>query len=41
MIALRAHPYLAVVPGLAISITLLACNSLGDGLRRALDPAMH
>jgi oligopeptide transport system permease protein len=39
--AIRAHPYLTVVPGLAISITLLAFNFLGDGLRDALDPFMH
>ena len=39
--AIRAHPHLTVAPGLAISITLLACNFVGDGLRDALDPAMH
>jgi oligopeptide transport system permease protein len=39
--SIRAHPHLTVVPGLAIAITLLAFNFLGDGLRDALDPAMH
>lgn len=31
-------PYTLVFPGLAISITVLAFNMLGDGLRDALDP---
>jgi ABC-type dipeptide/oligopeptide/nickel transport system permease subunit len=39
--SIRAHPHLTIVPGLAISITLLAFNFVGDGLRDALDPAMH
>jgi peptide/nickel transport system permease protein len=29
---------LALVPGLALVITMLAFNLLGDGLRDALDP---
>jgi ABC-type dipeptide/oligopeptide/nickel transport system permease subunit len=29
---------LALVPGLALLITMLAFNLLGDGLRDALDP---
>ncbi|GGK37198.1 oligopeptide transport system permease protein AppC [Deinococcus malanensis] len=32
------HPYLALYPGLAILITVLAFNFLGDGLRDAFDP---
>ena len=32
--------YVAVFPGLAIMITILALNLLGDGLRDALDPRM-
>jgi len=32
------HPSLAVWPGLLIFATVLACNSLGDGIRDALDP---
>jgi len=31
-------PYILVFPGLAISITVLAFNLFGDGLRDALDP---
>lgn len=31
-------PWIATFPGLAISITVLGCNLLGDGLRDALDP---
>ncbi len=38
--ALRSFPHLVVAPGLAIAITLLSFNFLGDGLRDALDPWM-
>jgi oligopeptide transport system permease protein len=31
-------PWLVLFPGLALSLTLLAFNFLGDGLRDALDP---
>lgn len=34
------HPYLCVFPGLAIAITILSLNLLGDGLRDALDPKL-
>jgi peptide/nickel transport system permease protein len=37
---LRLAPHIATVPGLAIAITVLAFNLLGDGLRDALDPRM-
>lgn len=37
---LFAAPRLAVYPGLMILLTVLAYNSLGDGLRDALDPEM-
>ncbi len=33
-------PHLIIFPGLAIVITVLAFNLLGDGLRDALDPRM-
>jgi peptide/nickel transport system permease protein len=33
-------PWLAIFPGLAISITLLGINLLGDGLRDRFDPRM-
>lgn len=35
---LRTAPQMTVFPGLAIMITVLAFNFLGDGLRDALDP---
>lgn len=36
--ALRSHPWLIILPGLFISLTVLAFNFVGDGLRDALDP---
>ncbi len=38
---LAQAPYLAVFPGLAIALTTLGFNLLGDGLRDALDPKGH
>jgi len=35
---LRAYPYMAIFPGLAILITALSFNLIGDGLTDALDP---
>jgi ABC-type dipeptide/oligopeptide/nickel transport system permease subunit len=35
---LRTYPHIAIVPGIAISLTVLAFNLVGDGLRDALDP---
>ena len=37
---LFSAPHLVFVPGIAISITVLAFNLLGDGLRDALDPRL-
>jgi len=37
---LQTHVYLLVYPGLAIVITALSVNLLGDGLRDALDPRL-
>lgn len=34
-------PWIATFPGLAISITILGLNLLGDGLRDAMDPTMR
>lgn len=34
-------PWLAIMPGLAIFITVMAINILGDGLRGALDPRLR
>ncbi len=36
--ALRTYPHQALVPGLALAVTMFAFNFLGDGLRDALDP---
>jgi peptide/nickel transport system permease protein len=33
-------PHIATLPGLAIAVTVLGFNLLGDGLRDALDPRM-
>ena len=38
--AMRADPHLLVFPALILSLTMLAFNFLGDGLRDALDPKM-
>jgi peptide/nickel transport system permease protein len=38
---LENAPYLAIFPGLAISITVLAFNMLGDALRDVLDPRLR
>ena len=37
---LQKYPHIAMFPGLAIMIVVLAFNLLGDGLRDALDPKM-
>ncbi len=37
---LRDYPHTVLFPGLAIMITILALNLLGDGLRDALDPKL-
>ena len=34
-------PHLLIFPGIAIMLTVLAFNLLGDGLRDALDPRLH
>ena len=38
---MRDHMELVLYPGLAIMITVLAFNVLGDGLRDALDPRLR
>lgn len=38
---IRDSSYLTMFPGLAIMITILALNLLGDGLRDALDPRLR
>jgi peptide/nickel transport system permease protein len=37
---LREAPWLTIVPGIAIAVTALGLNLLGDGLRDVLDPRM-
>ena len=37
---IRNSPYMALFPGLAIAITVLSLNMMGDGLRDALDPKL-
>jgi peptide/nickel transport system permease protein len=37
----RTAPWLLIYPGLAIMLTVLAFNLLGDGLRDALDPVQR
>tara|TARA_A100001015_G_scaffold304456_1_gene395673 strand:+ start:22 stop:393 length:372 start_codon:yes stop_codon:yes gene_type:complete len=38
---LQLHPERVIWPGLAISLTVLSINFLGDGLRDALDPRIR
>ena len=38
---LRLAPWLVMVPGVLITITVLAFNAVGDGLRDAFDPHMN
>jgi peptide/nickel transport system permease protein len=38
---LANDPWLAIVPGTAISVTVFSFNLLGDSLRDALDPRLH
>ena len=37
---MRYYPYLVAIPGIAIALTVLAINLIGDGLRDALDPKL-
>lgn len=41
MLGMRSYPHLVLFPGLALALTLLSFNFLGDGLRDALDPRMR
>lgn len=38
---MRTFPYLILFPGLAIGLTTLSLNLMGDGLRDALDPKLR
>ncbi len=37
---IRYYPYLGILPGAAIILTVMCVNFIGDGLRDALDPKM-
>jgi oligopeptide transport system permease protein len=37
---MRSYPHLAIYPGIALALIMLAFNFLGDGLRDALDPKL-
>ena len=37
---IREYGYMCVIPGVAIMLTILSLNMLGDGLRDALDPRL-
>ncbi|WP_242957539.1 ABC transporter permease [Gemmiger sp. An120] len=37
---IRSSPHMVIFPGLAIAITVLSLNLMGDGLRDALDPKL-
>jgi peptide/nickel transport system permease protein len=37
---IRYYPYLGMIPGIAIAISVMCVNFVGDGLRDALDPKM-
>jgi oligopeptide transport system permease protein len=38
---IRSNPHLVLVPGMALVLTTLAFNFMGDGLRDAFDPRMR
>ena len=38
---MSSHPWVMAFPGIAILITVLAINLMGDGLRDALDPRLR
>jgi peptide/nickel transport system permease protein len=37
-INIRYYPYLGIIPGICIGLSVMAVNFIGDGLRDALDP---
>jgi peptide/nickel transport system permease protein len=38
---LQTAPWLAIIPGLAIVVSALGFNLIGDALREALDPKLR
>jgi len=41
LLTITRAPWLMLFPGLMITLTVLAVNFIGDGLRDALDPRSH
>jgi oligopeptide transport system permease protein len=41
VVGIRSYPHMLLFPALAIAVTMLAFNFLGDGLRDALDPQLR
>jgi len=39
-VMMELAPWMAIVPGIAIMISILGFNLMGDGLRDALDPRL-
>ena len=37
---MRTAPWLAIMPGILIALTVICFNFLGDGLREAVDPRL-
>jgi peptide/nickel transport system permease protein len=37
----QSAPHLAIIPGVAIVVSVLGFNLIGDGLREALDPKLR
>lgn len=37
---MRLHPYLVIIPGIAIVLSVVALNLIGDGLRDVIDPKL-
>jgi peptide/nickel transport system permease protein len=37
---MRYYPYLVIIPGIFIGLTVMSLNLMGDGLRDALDPRL-
>lgn len=40
-LGIKSNPQLVLVPGIALTVTTLAFNFMGDGLRDAIDPRTH
>ncbi len=38
---IQLYPHLTTIPGIAISLTVLSMNWVGDGLRDAFDPRLR